>query len=61
MTVFKFIAEILPGTSWLEPDGFHASDLGITNERGETAGKRPIGPSKQLDRDVCAIPWFTIP
>ncbi|MDF3155751.1 helix-turn-helix transcriptional regulator [Mesorhizobium sp. XAP10] len=54
MTVFKFIAKNpsgkeLAGTGW-----FRASDPEITNGRGETAGKRPIRPSKQLDRDVCA-------
>jgi hypothetical protein len=55
MSVFKFIAEILPGTGWLEPDGFQASNSGITNGRGETAEQSAIGRSKQLDRDVCAI------
>jgi len=40
MNIFKFIVEILPGKSWLEPGGFHASDLGITNERAETAGQQ---------------------
>jgi hypothetical protein len=49
MNVLKFIAEILLGTGWLEPDGFHAS---ASEQR--TGGLKPPGKmvprcSKELD------------
>src|SRR5438477_13008011 len=56
MNVLKFIAEILPGKCWLEPDGFHASTSEQRTGGSKALGKKGPEHSKQLDRKMCAAP-----